>query len=367
MTESALAPFAFYPAIMLRLAEAGVITDSNGVLEQRAGRAAIGRPLREFLDDTSAAKLDKLLAARPDKPVTRELVWALHGQLQEPLVHTIAGAADGTFLLAEHPRDPKLARLTQEVSEVNSEVVNTQRELSRERARLATALLQLESRNRTLDEFAHVISHDLRTPLRTVHQLADFVAADIAAIAPPDTLEHLRMLQQKVSALQELVGGVLALARATRHESKPEIVSIDALLDDVLSLIALPASVVVERPDALPTLQTERVALQQILLNLLGNAAKYARTRIAISAHDRGEQIEFMIEDDGPGIAHADLERIWRAFEQGTAHQPGSGIGLAIVQKLVEARGGRAWAESQPGSGAAFHFTWPRTQEMSST
>lgn len=365
MTESALAPFAFYPAIILRLTATGVIADSNGVLEQRANRAAIGRPLREFLDETSAAKFDKVLSAHPDQPLTRELVWALNGGLQEPLVHTIArDERDGTFLLAEHPRDPKLARLTQEVSEVNSEVVNAQRELSRERARLAAALRQLESRNRTLDEFAHVISHDLRTPLRTVQQLADFVAADIASSASPETLEHLRMIQQKVSALHALVGGVLALARATRHESKPEMVSIDALLDDVLSLIAVPPTVMVELPGALPTLQAERVALQQILLNLLGNAAKYARTRIAVAMHDRGEQVEFVIEDDGPGIAASDLERIWHPFEQGLAHQPGSGVGLAIVQKLVEGRGGRVWVESAIGSGSTFHFTWPRVQEI---
>jgi signal transduction histidine kinase len=114
----------------------------------------------------------------------------------------------------------------------------------------------------------------------------------------------------------------------------------------------------------LPEIVAERLPLQQVFMNLIGNALKYSghAPRVRVSASDAGEFVEFVVADDGPGIAPEFHDRIFGIFQTLEARDKveGTGIGLSLVRKFVDSRRGRVWVESEVGAGAAFHFLWPR-------
>ncbi|RYE90825.1 MAG: ATP-binding protein [Myxococcales bacterium] len=128
-----------------------------------------------------------------------------------------------------------------------------------------------------------------------------------------------------------------------------------------------------ERVEVTPaTLHTERGPLQHVLLHLIGNAIHHARrpdARVAVAAREDGEGYHLTIADNGPGIAPRYHERIWGIFQTLASPEDarGTGIGLSVVKKIVESRGGRAWVESQPGEGATFHVLWPRGRPLSAS
>ena len=142
-----------------------------------------------------------------------------------------------------------------------------------------------------------------------------------------------------------------------------EHVDVRALLTEVVTLLAPAQGSLVKLPSACPPLFTERVQLQQVLMNLVGNALKHGRApgaKVSIRAVPRPGFVEFAVEDNGPGISPVDHERIWGMFQTLVSRdKETSGIGLAVVRKLVLAHGGRVWLNSEPGRGATFFFTWP--------
>jgi signal transduction histidine kinase len=215
---------------------------------------------------------------------------------------------------------------------------------------------RLERTNAELDRFAHVVSHDLKAPLRGITQLTGFLEEELGLH------EKLQLLRERAQRLEGLVDGILAYSRAGQRSSKVEQVDAERVVADTVELLAPPPSARVEKRGPLPVLHTERVPFQQVWMNLVGNALKYSRRAdpvVELSAHDAGHFWDFAVKDNGPGIAKEDQVRIWDLFHP---HAGGHGIGLSVVKKIVEAKGGRAWVESAPGDGATFHFTWPKQE-----
>jgi signal transduction histidine kinase len=219
---------------------------------------------------------------------------------------------------------------------------------------------------RELDQFAYVASHDLKAPLRGIGNLAQWIQEDLGERIQGETAEHLRMLQGRVNRMNALIEGILAYSRAGRAADPPEWVDTGLLVREVVELIAPPPEVQVKLPEDMPTLETERVLLEQVFMNLLGNAVKYGgaarpdvEIRIGWRSIDGG--IQFTVSDNGPGIASEYQERIWGIFQTLARRDQveGTGIGLSVVKKIVERRGGRISLESAPGQGATFLFTWP--------
>jgi len=220
---------------------------------------------------------------------------------------------------------------------------------------------------RELDQFAYVASHDLKAPLRGISNLAQWLQDDLNAQLTGDSRNHMRLLQGRVHRMEALIDGILAYSRAGRTLTPPEAVDIGALLRDAIELLAPPADVTIRMPDQFPTIEAERVPLQQVFMNLIDNAIKYSRAAradavIGITWRDVGAGFEFTISDNGPGIAPEYHERIWGIFQTLAARDKveGTGIGLAVVKKIVESRGGKVSVESAQGKGAKFRFVWPR-------
>jgi signal transduction histidine kinase len=220
----------------------------------------------------------------------------------------------------------------------------------------------LECSNRDLDQFAYVTSHDLRAPLRGIANLSNWVEEDMADKLTPRSREHLHLVRGRVQRLEGLIQGVLDYSRAGRVADEPVDIAVSQLVGDVVELLAPPTNVHVGIGN-LPTLRSTRVPLEQVFMNLIANALKHGGLHVEVGAEPGSEGWEFFVRDDGPGIPAQFHGQIWGLFQ--TLHSRDrvetTGIGLAIVRRIVEAHGGRAWVESEEGCGATFRFTWPRT------
>jgi PAS domain S-box-containing protein len=220
---------------------------------------------------------------------------------------------------------------------------------------------------RELDEFAYVASHDLRAPLRGIANLAQWLQEDVGDRLGAESTEHLRLLQGRAHRMEALIDGILAYSRAGRMLHPPEPVDTGTLVREVVGLLAPPAEVRIVVPEHMPMLEAERVPLQQVFMNLIDNALKYTRAArpdvlIRIAWRDAGAAFEFAVRDNGPGIAPEYHERIWGIFQTLAPRDQveGSGVGLSVVKKAVETRGGSVAVESAPHQGATFRFTWPK-------
>jgi signal transduction histidine kinase len=213
-----------------------------------------------------------------------------------------------------------------------------------------------------------VASHDLKAPLRGIANLAQWLQDDLEDQLGGESTEHMRLLQGRVHRMEALIDGILAYSRAGRAASVPEPVDTGALVREVTELLAPPPGATIRVPERMPTLQAERVPLQQVFMNLISNALKFTLAErpdptIRVAWRDTGEDVEFAVSDNGPGIAPEFHERIWGIFQTLAARDKveGTGIGLSVVKKIVETRGGRVSVDSAPAQGATFRFTWPRT------
>jgi GAF domain-containing protein/two-component sensor histidine kinase len=237
--------------------------------------------------------------------------------------------------------------------------------LFREAERLIS---ELDKSNRDLDQFAYVASHDLKAPLRGISNLSQWLEEDLGAAVTPDAKEQLHLLRGRVQRMEGLINGILDYSRAGRKHSKLETVSVAQLLAEVVELCSPPADARIEIGAGMPELRTERVPLQQVFSNLIGNALKHANRcdpHVSVTVRDAGEVFEFAIADNGPGISPEFHERIWAIFQTLEPRDTleSTGIGLSVVKKIVESKAGAAWVESREGHGATFRFTWPKIEQ----
>lgn len=299
---------------------------------------------------------------RRDPRNTFELDVPIKSYLAVP----VAGRGGTTIgaLLFGHER----ARVFTSVTERLLAGVASQAAIAMDNARLfaeATALIEkLERTNRDLDQFAYVTSHDLKAPLRGIANLSQWIEDDLGEKMDEQALYHMRLLRGRVTRLEGLIEGILHYARADRDPGEASDVDIGQLAHDVWELLAPPATArLVVGPD-LPTLRTTRIPLQQVLMNLMGNAIKYNPNRelvVEVGGEKRGEVWALYVRDNGVGIPPEFHDRIWGLFQTLEARDKveSTGIGLAVVRKIVETRGGKTWVESAAGAGATFWFSWP--------
>jgi len=226
----------------------------------------------------------------------------------------------------------------------------------------------LESTNAELDQFAYVASHDLKAPLRGIANLSQWIEDDLGDRLDDQTRSHLHLLRGRVVRLENLIGGILAYSRAGRDHTELAQVDVAVLAAEAWELLAPPATARLELVTPLPHLTTSRVQLQQILLNLIGNAVKYnadRELRVRVAARRNGRRWEISVTDDGIGIAPEFAEKIWGLFQTLERRDmiESTGIGLSVVRKIVESHGGRTWVDAELGRGATFTFTWAADAE----
>ena len=230
---------------------------------------------------------------------------------------------------------------------------------------LAQTNIVLEKRNQELDQFAYVASHDLKAPLRAIANLSEWIEEDIGNTLNDENRHQMNLLRGRVHRMEALIDGLLQYSRVGRLETATAQLSVATLLSEVLDSLAPPETFTIQVKANMPTLVTERLPLEQVFTNLLSNAIKHhPRTdgRVQISVQEQGAFYEFAVADDGAGIAPQYHEKVFSIFQtlQARDKSENTGIGLAIVKKIVEGHKGTITLESQEGQGAIFRFTWPK-------
>lgn len=228
---------------------------------------------------------------------------------------------------------------------------------------------ELERSNHELDQFAYIASHDLKAPLRGIAQLAEWIKEDAGSFLPENSQEHLAKLYGRVKRMDMLLNDLLAYSRAGRQRHTPEEVDTADLVRDVFEILTPPPGFSISIANGLPRAVVERIPLETLFRCLIGNAIKHhhnpAEGRVEISAVRRGNFLEFTVVDNGPGIDPKFHTRIFEMFQtlQPRDQLEGSGVGLALVKKLVESRGGTITVRSAIGEGSTFSFTWPTSTD----
>ena len=249
-----------------------------------------------------------------------------------------------------------------------------------ERARLRQESLQIEVLQRTDALRAALlssISHDLRTPLASIKASASSLLQEDVQWNDEERRSFTLAIEREADRLNRLVANLLDMSRIEGGALKPEKewYPIDELIHDVLGRmqsILQNRTVQTDLPSDLPPVQLDYLQIDQVLTNLIENAVRYtpSDSPIEISAHVQGDQMVISIADRGPGIPPADLERVfdkfYRVLGPTTERPTGSGLGLAVSKGLVEAHGGRIWAENREGGGAVLRFTLPLLKKRES-
>ena len=242
------------------------------------------------------------------------------------------------------------------------------REVNQLNATLEKITADLAERNKDLNQFAYVASHDLKAPLRSIRNLSEWLQDDIGNSIPLENQQQLSLIIERIDRMDALLNALLNYARAGRIHQAREYIDLGSLLREIVDILSPLPGVEICLMPRLPKLWGNRLALTQVFINLISNAIKYGcdgqRGKIAVLAQEFPDRYKFTVSDHGPGIDPSHHDRIFGIFErlQNPNESTGTGIGLAIVKRIVEAEGGKIWVESEPGQGAAFSFTWCKSQ-----
>lgn len=230
---------------------------------------------------------------------------------------------------------------------------------------------ELEASNRELDAFARSVSHDLRTPLNALLGFSTLLGQQAGPMLPPRERDWLTGVQQAAERMTQLIDALMRLSHMGRRALALGEVDVAALVRGVIAELQAtrPAPVPHFVMGELPEVVADGPMLRQVFANLISNAAKFSslpetgrQATVRIGGERQGTSVVFFVADDGPGFDPADAERLFDAFIRlkGSEKVEGNGVGLSIVQRIVQRHGGRVWATAAPGQGATFRFSLPQ-------
>ncbi|NLR75701.1 sensor histidine kinase [Leeia aquatica] len=232
----------------------------------------------------------------------------------------------------------------------------------------------LRQANAHLEQFTYVASHDLRSPLQGIGDLAEWMQEDLQAGEYDKLGNNLERIRSRVARMGRVIDDLLTYARAGKASTELVLVDPQALLDNILEMSPIPEGFVLERDIRVSPFPGARTPLETVLRNLISNAIKHhdrSQGHLRLRVTEEDAYCCFRLADDGPGIPEASLERIFMLFQTASASaRQGSGIGLAITRRLVESHGGRIEVHTGvagEGRGAEFRFWWPRFQQRVQT
>lgn len=228
--------------------------------------------------------------------------------------------------------------------------------------------VHLERTNRELDKFASIVSHDLKAPLRAIGNLTGWIEEDAGDTLVPEARTHFDMIKQRVKRMEDLINAILDYSRADDRTGEDEKIITRDLIESTLDFIGHPENVKLEIGSGMPEMISDKTRLQQVFSNLLENAIKYndkPDVDISVTVNDVENGWEFSVKDNGPGIELQYQEKVFVIFQTLNRRDDveSTGVGLAIVKKIIEDQGGKIWVESDGKNGSDFRFIWPKIKK----
>jgi len=353
----------------LSLLEATLESTADGLLVVD-GRGRIKNYNRQFqalwdlpdavmatLDDNKALALAQIQLKDPDVFLARVRELYEHRDLES---HDILEFKDGR-IVESYAKPQRLGE--QIVGRVWSFRDITEKHLAE---RKQAALLQKVAEiNEELTHFAYVVSHDLKAPLRGIKLITEWLCEDYRDKLGEDAKEQLDLLQSRVARMHNLIDGVLQYSRVGRIQEEMAEVDLNELIPGIVDAIVPPEHIRIVVEAGLPVIVCERTRITQVFQNLLGNAVKFMDKpagEVRVGCVEEGSFWRFSVSDNGPGIEEKYFDRIFRLFQTLVPRDEfeSTGVGLALVKKIVEMYGGQIGVESEVGRGSTFFFTLPK-------
>jgi len=258
---------------------------------------------------------------------------------------------------------------------LNGEIVGTigihlditeQKELEIQKEHL---LKRLEKQNEQLNEYAQVVSHDLKSPLRSIHTLITWIKEDSDKELNRQTQEYLRLIEDKVEKMDNLIHGILMYSKVDSGNFSNEKVDLNEIVENTINIIHIPENILVTINRALPTIETDSFRMQQLFQNLISNAVTYndkEKGLIEISYVENQADYIISIKDNGQGIEPKYQAKIFELFQSFSNQEKATGIGLSIVKRIIDFYQGAIWLESTPGIGTTFFIQLPKKNTSTS-
>lgn len=230
---------------------------------------------------------------------------------------------------------------------------------------LEKAKVALENRNDELDQFVYAASHDLKAPLRGITNLSEWLEEDLTGQLSEENQQQLVLLRQRAKRMENLIDGLLEYSRIGREQVNPELVDTYSLLLELVDSLSPTNGFDIQICKTFPTIMVKKIFLGQVFSNLINNAVKHHDREsgtVRIDWENQGQHYLFSVTDDGPGIPAAFHDRIFTIFQTlgGSGSAESTGIGLALIKKIVENEGGTLRLHSNGDRGSRFEFTWPK-------
>ena len=275
-----------------------------------------------------------------------------YGEREQQLLRTVGAAAAAAAANADALRAAE---------EANAELVRSER-------RQQETIKRLENMNRELEQFTLWTTHDMREPLRSIGTIASFLHDDIGTISDEEARDLARRICEGSDRLKERVKALHAFSMIVQRDDEFQDVDMQRVLEHVVAGLETKinekrATIVLPR-QRFPVVRAQPHRIDQVFANLVENALKYGRAEdavVEIGFQESAGEWRFFVRDDGPGIPAGYHERIFQLFQRGPQpSEGGSGAGLAIVKRIAEQHGGRAWVESHEGQGSSFYVALPK-------
>ncbi|MFH6972205.1 PAS domain S-box protein [Flavobacterium petrolei] len=234
------------------------------------------------------------------------------------------------------------------------ENISSKKILENQREELVASLAKT---NKELEDYAQIVSHDLKSPLRSIHSLISWIKEDSDKAFSELTLGYFSMIENKVEKMDHLIEGILTYSKIDKENLTLESVNTHQIIQSIIDIIHIPKHVTIAIKNTLPILTADRYRIQQLFQNIIGNAVSYIERNpgyVEIASEEYDNHYVISVKDNGVGIAKEHYEKIFNTFQSYTKSEHSTGLGLAIVKKIIEAYNGQIWIESELGEGSTF-------------
>lgn len=250
-----------------------------------------------------------------------------------------------------------------EITNLATYIKEQSEELQKAATKQQNLLKSLEKKNQELTDYAHMVSHDLKSPLRSISTLISWIMEDNYKNLNKKGQQNFQLILNNVEKMDALINGILNYSTIDQAELNSYSVDVKFLVEEIIEMLVIPETVIVDIAPNLPTVNADKYRLQQLFQNLIQNAVKSIdkpKGLVEIKVEEKPDVWSFQIIDNGKGIPDRHHTKVFGIFEKIDNDQNSTGIGLSIAKKVVDYYGGQIGLESTEGKGSNFYFTIPK-------